>query len=148
MPIRFVSEITDGLPAADPAERDRIVSNGLTRIGKRFKKRTVDAMALGAARTGRLYRRKGITGATRSHRASARYEKPAVDTGNLIRSVEDVKISATSHEVFVDDGKAPYGKWLEDPLERPIMSDQDIAQFEATEMAEEIDRMQKELFGE
>lgn len=130
MPVDLNSPVWDDLKQSD------IVSRCLTKLAKRFKSERVDAMVAGP-HTGILYRRPGPTGAQRFHRASARGERPAPDTTNLINSVEDQKLSPTQHTVYVDDAKAPYGKWLQDEgnLDRPIANLQDGEDFMQTPYA-------------
>lgn len=146
MPLRIVTtSFTD--PIFNRAAREGVISRGLTRKAKRYKKKVVDTMVQTPA-TGRVYAKGNATGFTRAHRASSKGNPPAVDTGNLIRSVEDHKTSPTTHEVYVDDPKAPYGKYLERPrLDRPIMGDLLTRRFEATEGREEDLRMLRELGG-
>lgn len=149
MPLRIVSlNFVD--PIFDKAKRDGVISRGLTRIGKRFKTLVVNTMIQTQAK-GRLYepRFKGnAAGFTRSHRASIKGDPPAPDTMNLTRSVKDRKMSPTAHEVYVDDGQAPYGKFLERPrLNRPIMKDGVLNKFITTDLQEENARMAKELTG-
>ncbi len=106
-----------------------VVSSSLTRISKTFGRQAVVKMLVGP-QTGRVYRKGSGEGFRRFHRASARGQRPAVDTGVLINSIEDQKISQVSHAVFVNDHKAPYGKWLQSPLfDRPILTEQDGKEF-------------------
>lgn len=144
MPIRVKAVIlTD--PIFNGTNRTQLVSNALTRMAKRFKRKTVEDMVK-TPKTGRLYQQKSGLGFTRSHVASSRGNPPAVQTGNLIRNVEDKKVSKVTHEVFVDDNQAPYGQILERPrLNRTIMSPGQVAEFENTEMVQERARLAKEL---
>lgn len=57
--------------------------------------------------TGELYKR---TNPTRTHRASAAGQPPAVDTGRLVNSITFKKTGTASAEVFTD---VEYGPWLE-----------------------------------
>lgn len=124
------------------------MSNGLTRIAKLYSKVTKDRMVAGP-HTGRLYKRVSFTGGVRFHRASARFEPPSPDTFNLVNSVKDSKIDKRTHEVFVDDQQAPYGKFLERPrLERPIMGEAGVEIFKQNQMQEEINRMVARLNSE
>lgn len=124
MPLEFNS------PVFDDTQRLEVASRCLTRLAKRFKAERVAAMVAGP-HTGVLYKRAGGGNFQRFHRASARGERPAPDTTNLINSVVDQKLSALQHTVFVDDSKAPYGKWLQDPLvlDRPIATLADAEAF-------------------
>lgn len=127
MPVELNSPIWNELQRAD------VVSRCLTRLAKRFKVERIDAMVAGP-HTGLLYKPQlggpGV-GFNRFHRASARGERPAPDTTNLINSVEDLKLATLQHAVYVDDAKAPYGKWLQDPevLDRPIATFADAEIF-------------------
>jgi len=149
MPLRIVSlNFVD--PIFDKAKRDGVISRGLTRIGKRFKTLVVNTMVQTQAK-GRLYepRFKGnAAGFTRAHRASIKGDPPSPDTMNLVRSTQDEKMSPTKHAVFVNDDKAPYGKYLVAPrLDRPIMSLNLVEKFENTDLVEENNRMARELGG-
>ncbi len=123
-----------------------IVSRGLTRIAKRFKKITVDNMTQSNA-AGRTYKRGAGPGFSRFHQASARGQRPEPDTFNLVNSVRDSKKTELKHDVFVDDGKAPYGKYLQNPsgLNRPIATKEDADRYAADEMQEEVQRIRREL---
>lgn len=109
----------------------------------------VAAMVAGP-HTGVLYPRKSGLGFRRFHRASARGERPAPDTTNLINSVESTKLSALRYSVFVDDAKAPYGKWLQNPegLDRPIATLEDAEAFMASQKAvDELNKAKAQLTG-
>lgn len=124
MPVEFTSPVWNDL------QRKDVVTRCLTRIAKRFKSERVAAMVAGP-HTGIIYTRGAGDGFRRFHKASARGERPSPDTTNLINSLEDQKLSATEHAVYVDDAKAPYGKWLQDPqvLDRPIATLDDALLF-------------------
>lgn len=129
----------------DSSKREGVISRGLTRKAKQFKKVTVDDMVASPA-TGRTYKKGTGQGFTRSHTASSRGNPPRVDRGNLIRQVKDVKISTKAHEVYVDDAAAPYGAYLERPrLARTIMSPEQVGKFEKVEGKFEDERMAAEL---
>jgi hypothetical protein len=64
-------------------------------------------------KTGRTYRRRG-----RTHRASARGEAPASDTGFLVGSIESNFPSALTGIVTVG---AEYARMLEEILDRPFV---------------------------
>lgn len=117
-------------PVWNDLQRNDVVSRCLTRLAKRFKTERVEAMVAGPA-TGILYKKGSGAGFQRFHRASARGERPAPDTTNLINSVQDLKLAALQHAVYVDDSSAPYAKWLQDPevLDRPIMTLDDAEIF-------------------
>lgn len=141
MPVELTSPVWHDL------ERNEIVSRCLTRLAKRFKTERIAAMVAGP-HTGVNYKRTGGGGFQRFHRASARGERPAPDTTNLINSVEDLKLAALQHAVYVDDNKAPYGKWLQDPdvLDRPIATKADAEIFMASpEAITEVTKARNEL---
>lgn len=116
MPVELNSPVWNDL------QRKEIASRCLTRLAKKFKQERRDAMAFDS-HTGIIYRRGSGDGFRRYHQASARGQSPAVDTGNLINSLVDNKLSLLQHEVAVDDSRAAYGKWLNDPavLDRPTI---------------------------
>lgn len=142
MPIKFKQQF-DSL-IFKPGKRAQVVSNALTRVGKRFKQKTKDQMVRSQP-TGRLYRKSAGAGFTRQHRASAWGQRPAVDTTNLVNQVKDRKESQVSVRVYVDDSKAPYGKWLQDNLNRPIITEEDVNRFGNNEMKEEMERALRQL---
>lgn len=107
-------------------ERRQGFSNFVARQAKDFKNLTKRRI-LDGEKTGRRYRRRGGAGFTRSHQASAKGERPAVDSGRLLNSIDDKRISETSAEVFVG---APYAVHLQEKLDRPIMTEQDAAEAE------------------
>ena len=133
MPVELNSPVWHDLQRAD------VISRCLTRLAKRFKMERIEAMVAGP-HTGRLYKPQlggPGTGFQRFHQASARGQHPAPDTTNLINSVEDLKLAMLQHAVYVDDAKAPYGKWLQDPdvLDRPIATLIDAELFLESPMA-------------
>ena len=136
-------------PIWNQSEVEQIVSNGLTRLAKRFKQKTVDNMIMSTP-SGVLYA-PGFSGQgagfRRYHQASARGERPAPDTMNLVLSVSDEKVSSFEHDVFVDDNRAPYGRWLQNPagLNRPIATLVDAEMFMSTEGMEEVEKTKAEL---
>jgi hypothetical protein len=118
-------------------EAEQAISNMLTRVAKKYKVVVVERMIEGP-QTGRIYSKGNGPGFRLYHQASARYQRPAVDTGNLINSVEDEKIGPYEHQVYVDDGLAPYGKYLQSPrLERPIMTEEDAYDYERSQIVDE-----------
>lgn len=134
-------------PIFNETKAREIISSALTRVAKRFKQVTKDNQTLGP-HTGKLYqsRNKGQgSGFRRYHRASSRGQRPSPDTMNLLNATDDRKDSWDSHTVYVDDAKAPYGKYLQEGLDRPIMSPEDAAEFEGTVVKEEMERLGQEL---
>lgn len=99
--------------------------------------------------TGRIYRLNAGPGFTRFHQASARGERPAQNTGALINAIDDRKVSINVHEVFIDDDRAPHGKWLQNPagLDRPTFKQGDTSEFMDSEGKQEITRTLAQLTG-
>ena len=85
------------------------------------KRRMIDSQA-----SGRLYRRKKGVGFTRSHRASARGQRPAIDTGKLLNLINDRRIGDFSRIVSADAEYAPYLQ--SERLGRRLMDDPDTAE--------------------
>lgn len=105
--------------------RRQAVSNFIRRQAKDFtqltKRRIIESKP-----SGRQYSRKRGNGFTRSYRASARGQRPAIDSGKLLNSIKDRRISETSAESFAG---AYYAEYLQsERLHRPIMSDQDATE--------------------
>lgn len=127
--------------------RRQIISTASTRIAKKLKATQVQKN-LAPPKTGRFYRRRGIPGATRWHQASARGEYPAQITMNLVNSILDRKQNDAQHSVFVDDTRAPYGKWLTRPrLGRKIIPFADVQEFNRTQIPIELRALIARLKG-
>lgn len=90
---------------------------------------------------GNLYKRGGFSGrnkigghkakgkGTRIHRASARGQRPAIDSGKLNRSTKKKILGAYKGEVTtIAKTKAgfDYAAQLQDKMDRPIQSDEDV----------------------
>lgn len=88
-----------------PRKIARGISNGLYDIGKE-NVRHLKTLIQQAPATGRYYRRRGVV-----HRASAKGEPPASDTGNLANTT-DYKVRGVHQVEFGDT--AEYGKYLEE----------------------------------
>lgn len=144
MPVKL--DIKFGSKVFKARERTRIITKGLGRKAKLFKRFTVQAMEDGP-QTGRLYRRRSGPGFTRMHRASKRHQHPAVDTGNLIRNVDDKRISSTAWRVFIDDSKVPYASPLQDGMAREIITGKSMDRFQRTDGKDEDKRIMEELLG-
>lgn len=100
----------------------------IRRQGKDFKDLTKRRM-INSTPTGRLYRRKSGAEFIRSHRASARGQRPAIDTGKLLNSIQDRRLSETSVEVYAG---AEYAGYLQSKrLGRRIMDAADAAAAQA-----------------
>lgn len=64
---------------------------------------------------------------------------------NLVNSLGDQKVSDSSHRVFVNDAQAPYAKWLEGNLDRPIMTQSDADRFIEGEGRKDLEQIAAEL---
>lgn len=141
MPIKL--KINFGSPIFKAGRaRTRIVTTGLVRKAKRFKRWTVAKMEDGP-QTGRYYRRRSGPGFTRLHRASRVNQYPAVDTGALIRSFKDRRLTAFSHAVYSDAGHAA-------PLvamQRIVINQKSMNDFQQEEGKKDDDKIMRELLG-
>lgn len=121
------SEITFNAPIFDTTKLRDAGSRAVMIAARELRDRTKQNF-LDGPQTGRLYARRGGEGFRRFHRASARGERPAVDTGRLLNSVEANRLGDTTAEVVAS---VPYASFLQDGLDRPILSEQDEKQAEA-----------------
>src|SRR5690606_13083646 len=109
-------------------ERRQSLSSFVGREAKDFKNLT-KRRQIESQPAGRLYRRRGGPGFTRSHRASARGQRPAIDTGRLLNSIQDKRLSETSVQVAAG---GEYAKYLQsERLDRRIMDEADRAEAQA-----------------
>lgn len=116
-------------PIFDNVRRNQAISSFFTRQRKDFKNLTKRRL-IESRPSGKLYKRSGGSSFRRSHRASARGQRPAIDTGTLLNSINDRRTGIFSGEVSAD---APYSNILQDKLDRKIFrqSDVDEAQLKA-----------------
>lgn len=109
----------------DDVKRRQAVSGLIHRSAKDCKNLTKRRM-IESKPTGRLYRRRRGPGFVRSHRASAKGKRPAIDTGKLLNSVRDQRqgeFKATT------DVNVKYAEYLQsDRLGREIITDADAAE--------------------
>lgn len=126
-----------------PGRRQEVLSRGLTRLGKRFKGFAKNRQTQNEP-SGRFYPSSRGGGFTAAHRASAWGEPPAPDTMNLVNALEDRKVSKMVHEVYVDGVKAPYAVPLQESLNRPIITEEVMDEFEP-QAQQEFDRVYREL---
>lgn len=119
-------------PIFDKARRGRVVSNFISKQAKDFKVLTKERMVRGP-QTGRLYRKKRGANFRRSHRASARGQRPAVQTGLLLNAVSDRRIGENHSQVYIAEKVSSggttttkYAEILQTKLGRPIMSEFDV----------------------
>lgn len=146
MIVRYTTQVNLRSPMFTQA-RTTIISTSLTRQAKALKASQV-RKNVESRKTGRLYQMRGIQGARRWHRASARTEYPAQITFNLVRSIKDRKLSEYSHAVYQDNSQAAYGKYLIRPrLGRKIMPMADVVAFFQNEGRVELHRLGAQLRG-
>lgn len=108
--------------------RRQAFANFVGRQAKDFKAVTKRRM-IESKPAGRLYPRKRGAGFRRFHRASARGQRPAIDTGKLLNSIEDRRFGEFKAEVFAG---AEYAKYLQsERLDRPIMDERDAGEAQA-----------------
>jgi hypothetical protein len=108
--------------------RRQAISNLVGRSARDFKNLTKRRI-IESRPAGRLYSRGPGTGFTRAHRASAKGQRPAIDTGKLLNSIDDKRTGELSSEAFAG---AEYAKHLQSArLDRPIMSDGDVNEAQA-----------------
>lgn len=129
----------------DKRERVRVLGRVPGEAAKRHKDRTRRQMIEGP-QTGNLYRRKNGPGFRRSHRASARGQRPAPDTFTLVNAVSDKRTGEMSAEVFIAERINPrnganasdYAEILQNNMGRPIMTGGDAinADREMNKLAE------------
>lgn len=78
--------------------------------------------------SGEIYARPGGKDFQRRHKTSARGERPAIDKGNLLNSIDDVQLSPTEAHVIVTaerDG-FDYPGFLQEYLDRPTVRETDV----------------------
>lgn len=120
-------------PIFDKAKRERLTSNFVAKQAKDFKVLTKDRMVRGPA-TGKLYAKKRGTTFRRSHRASARGQRPSPETGTLVNAITDRRIAENHSQVYIAEKTNPsngtvaskYGEILQNNLDRPIMDVVDV----------------------
>ena len=141
----FSGKFTSTSGIFDKTKRQQGLSNLVSRNARNFRQDTKNKMIRGS-KSGRLYSKKRGAGFTRSHRASARGERPAPDTQTLVNAISSRSLSDTSAEVYIAERINPetgtpasrYAEYLNDPevLDRPIMSEADTAEAQ-TKMTRE-----------
>lgn len=139
--MRITTQVIFRSHSLDTPRRRQAISSFQTRTAKRFKflayRKNVES-----PKTGRYYRKYGIRGASRWHRASARGEYPAQDTGNLLNSIKDRKLNDFNHAVYQDSNQAHYGRYLIRPrLGRTILPASLATEYSNTGHREEIIRL-------
>ena len=107
------------------AELRRALASGLVKVTKKYRQQSRQEIA-DAPATGRLYQRRGGAGFKRFHRASARGETAASDTGNLMRTIEFSQVSDVKTTV---EATADYAEILV-AIDRKVLADTSDAQNE------------------
>lgn len=107
----------------DKAKRRQATSNAISKTLVEYA-RYVPVQQIESKPTGKVYKRKGGRGFTRSHRASARGQRPAPDTGKLSRSTKHKKTGELKGEVttIAKNKGFDYSAHLENDLGRPIQN--------------------------
>lgn len=126
--VRFTS------PIFDKAKRTQSVSNFVSKQAREFKRLTQERMTKGP-HTGTLYAKKRGSNFRRSHRASARHQRPSPDTLTLVNAISQRTINPLRSQVYIAERVNPengaiasnYGAILQTRLDRPIMSIADAA---------------------
>lgn len=117
MPVSI--KLTSGI--FDKSKRDAAASNAVSKSVREFAKYVPEQQIKGKA-SGKLYRRRGGKNFRRFHRASARGERPAVDTGKLSKSTRHKMTGKFSGEVttIAKSGSFDYADQLQNKMDRPI----------------------------
>jgi hypothetical protein len=108
-------------PIFDKSKRNQALSNAVGKTVREFAAYVPQQQAEGP-HTGKVYRRKGGLGFRRSHRASATGQRPAPDTGKLLRSTKHKKTGQFSGEVttIAKNKGFDYASQLQEKMNRPI----------------------------
>jgi hypothetical protein len=114
----------------DKARREQALTAAVSKTTVQFAASTAEKMVEGP-QTGILYGRRRGRDFTRSHRASAKGQRPAVDSGNLLHSIKHQMAGAFTGEVTtIVPGPFDYAAQLQDKMSRPIQSDEDAKEAE------------------
>lgn len=105
----------------DKTKRDRAASGAVKKAAKRFTVYVPDQQKKSKA-TGKIRRRGSGRGFTHSHRASAKGQRPAIDSGKLLRGTKDKVISQFVVEVTTIAKREgfDYADHLQNKMDRPI----------------------------
>ncbi len=112
----------------------REIGNLITKRSRLFKRERQQDM-LNGPHTGRLYRRRRGKGFIRSHRASAKGQRPSPDTMTLVNAVSQKRTGDLSARVYIAEKRNPvnkmlasqYAEILQKKLGRPIITADDAA---------------------
>jgi hypothetical protein len=117
----------------DKTKRDNAASQAVKKSVREFA-RYVPEQQIKSKPSGKLYRRRGGKNFRRFHRASARGERPAVDTGKLSKSTKHKMTGTFSGEVetVARSNNFDYASQLENKMGRPIQNaKQDVREAQA-----------------
>lgn len=109
--------------------RRAALSRAVNQTLKIFRNSTKQKMIRGV-RSGEVRKRIRGSDFRVERRRSAKGERPAPDTFNLVNAVIDFKTSDLAGTVEVDEQKAPYADHLQNDLDRPIMTAEDAREAE------------------
>ena len=108
--IRLHISLTGNAPDYEAA-MSRFIAQAAQKVRRRMREKMTEQ------KSGRLYARKRGEGFSRSHRASAKGEAPASDSGRMSRSLEVIKKSSLEAMITTDLG---YPVILETEKNRPL----------------------------
>lgn len=105
----------------DKAKRDKAFSNAVSKTIREFAA-YVPEQQIKSKASGKVYERRGGKNFRRFHRASARGQRPAPDTGKLSRSTKHRMTGQFSGEVttIAKRGGFDYADQLQHKMDRPI----------------------------
>lgn len=142
--------LTLNSPIFDKTKRRQAVSSFITRQAEDFKNLTKRRM-IESQPSGRFYRRStksDVASRGLGHRSSAKGQRPAIDTGNLLSAVATRRLDENRSQVYVEPrtnslNKTPadkYAEYLQNNMNRPIMTkfDAEEAQRKATRDGHEL----------
>jgi len=121
MPTQTLIKLNSGI--FDKAKRNAAASSAVNKAAVEYA-RYVPEQQIESKPTGKLYKRKRGATFTRSHRASAKGQRPAIDTGKLLRSTKHKKTGPLTAEVttVAKDKGFDYASRLENKMNRPIQN--------------------------
>lgn len=107
----------------DKAKRHQVLSNAISKTTREFAAYVPQEQAESNA-SGHLYKRTGGKTFRRSHRASAKGQRPSPDTGKLIKSTRRKMTGTFSGEVttIAKKGNFDYADQLQNKMDRPIQN--------------------------
>lgn len=113
-------------PIFDKAKLTQALSNAVTKTLVEYAE-YVRTEQKESQPSGKVYRRKGGKGFRRSHRASAKGQRPAIDSGKLLNSTKHKKTGQLKGEVttIAKSKGFDYAEHLQEKMGRPIQDDRD-----------------------